>query len=217
MKRWVTRGFVVVLVVAAVAVSVGVWMLREAKEIEPLRGPRPADWAQPMETAGAPNFFKVSDDLYRGAQPTAEGFRGIAKLGVKTDVNLRSFHSDRDLLGGTGLEYEDIPMKAWHPETEDVVRFLEIVGDPEKTPVFVHCQHGSDRTGTVCAVYRIVVQGWTKEEAIREMTRGGYGFHEVWEDLVDYVQDLDVEALREALEAKTGAKGRTVDTMKAPE
>lgn len=196
MRRWIARGFVVVLVLTAVAVPVGVWLRREAKEIEPLPGPRPADWAQPMEIPGAPNFFKVSDDLYRGAQPTAEGFRGIAGLGVKTDVNLRSFHSDRDLLEGTGLEYEDIPMEAWHPETEDVVQFLRIVTDREKTPVFVHCQHGSDRTGTMCAVYRVVVQGWTKEEAVREMTRGGFGFHQVWEDLVDYIQNLDVEAVR---------------------
>lgn len=40
-------------------------------------------------------------------------------------------------------------------------------------------RHGSDRTGTMCALYRIAVQGWSKEDAIREMTAGGFGFHRI--------------------------------------
>ena len=54
----------------------------------------------------------------------------------------------------------------------------------------------------MCAIYRIAVQGWTKDEAIREMTEGGYGFHEVWENLIDFIQALDVDAVR----AKAGIK-----------
>ena len=62
--------------------------------------------------------------------------------------------------------------------------------------MFVHCQHGADRTGTATAVYRIVVEGWTKDEAIREMTQGGYGFHPLWANLIRYVRELDVDRLR---------------------
>jgi len=40
------------------------------------------------------------------------------------------------------------------------------------------------------------VQGWTKDEAIAEMTQGGFGFHEVWQNLVEYLRDLDVEKLK---------------------
>ena len=87
-------------------------------------------------------------------------------------------------------------MKAWHPEREDAVLFLRIVTDPNRTPVLVHCQYGADRTGTMCAIYRIVVQKWPKEEAIREMTEGGFGFHEVWSNLPTWIDELDVEALR---------------------
>lgn len=155
-------------------------------------------WAQPIEKSGLPNFFKVSDDLYRGAQPTAEGFRELEKMGVKTVLNLRAFHSDTDLLEGTALRYEYISFKAWHPEDEDVVKFLKIVTDKKKIPIFVHCQHGSDRTGTMVAIYRIIVQGWTKRDAIKEMTQGGYGFHTIWEDLIDYIQQLDVDRIKRA-------------------
>lgn len=87
-------------------------------------------------------------------------------------------------------------MKAWHPERKEIVRFLQLVTDPGRTPVLVHCQHGADRTGTMCALYRIAVQGWTKEDAIREMTEGGYGFHEVWRNLPSWIAELDIESIK---------------------
>ncbi len=157
---------------------------------------RPASWAQPVVLDGVPNLHQVSTNLYRSAQPTAEGMQNLKKRGVATVVNLRSFHSDRDDIGGTGLAYEHIYMKAWHPERKEIVRFLQIVTDPKRTPVLVHCQHGADRTGTLCAMYRVAVQGWTKEEAIREMTQGGFGFHEVWKNLPSWIADLDIESIR---------------------
>lgn len=152
--------------------------------------------ATPLQRPGLPNLHRVSPVLYRGAQPTAEGFGELKKMGVRTVVNLRWLHSDRDELGETDLAYETISMKSWHPEDEDVVQFLRIVSDSHRTPVFVHCQHGADRTGTMCAVYRIAVQGWTKNEAIQEMTQGGFGFHDGWQNLLNYINDLDVQQLR---------------------
>ena len=74
--------------------------------------------------------------------------------------------------------------------------FLEIVTDPEKRPVFVHCMHGADRTGTMVAVYRIVVEGWDKEKAIDEMRNGPFGFHEIWTGLPEFLKELDIEGLQ---------------------
>jgi protein tyrosine phosphatase (PTP) superfamily phosphohydrolase (DUF442 family) len=157
---------------------------------------RPATWAQPVKLEGVPNLHQVGKNLYRSAQPTAEGMKNLKQHGIETIVSLRSFHSDRDEIGATGLGYEHIYMKAWHPEREEVVRFLQIATNPKRAPVLVHCQHGADRTGTMCAIYRVVVQGWTKEEAVREMTKGGYGFHRVWQNLPGWIKDLDIEAIR---------------------
>jgi protein tyrosine phosphatase (PTP) superfamily phosphohydrolase (DUF442 family) len=122
--------------------------------------------------------------------------QSLKRKGIETIVNLRSLHSDRDEIGSTGLGYEHIYMKAWHPERKEAVRFLQIVTNPKRTPVLVHCLHGSDRTGTMCALYRIAVQGWSKEDAIREMTNGGFGFHDVFDNLPEWIQDLDVESLK---------------------
>ena len=158
--------------------------------------PRPANWAQPVTLAGAPNLHKVGDTLYRGAQPTAEGMKNLSSMGVATVVSLRAFNSDEDELKGLSMRNHRIRMKTWHPEYEDVVKFLKIATDPAQAPVFVHCQHGADRTGTMCAIYRIAVQGWTKEEALREMREGGYGFHEIWGNLPAWIAKLDVGKLR---------------------
>jgi protein tyrosine phosphatase (PTP) superfamily phosphohydrolase (DUF442 family) len=118
------------------------------------------------------------------------------KLGIRTVVSLRAFHSDRDEIGETGLAYEHFSFKTWHPEEEDVVRFLKIVTDPKQTPVLLHCQHGADRTGMMSAIYRVAVQGWTKEEAVREMTTGDFGFHAVWKNLPPWIMALDIDALK---------------------
>ena len=158
---------------------------------------RPQNWAPPIKKAGLPNFHQVSDTLYRSAQPSAEGMQAAKEMGISTVVNLRSFYSDRDEIGDTGLAYEHIYMKAWNPEDKEIVRFLQIITDPKRQPVLVHCQHGADRTGTVCAIYRIFIQGWSKEDAIAEMTTGGYGYHPLWTNLPPYIRGIDVEAISE--------------------
>lgn len=182
---------------------------------------RPASWAQRIVLEGVPNLHQVSTNLYRSAQPTAQGMQSLKEKGVATVVNLRSFHSDRDHIGEAGLAYEHIYMKAWHPEREELVRFLQIVTDPKRTPVLVHCQHGADRTGTMCALYRVAVEGWTKEEAIREMTQGGFGFHEVWGNLPSWIADLDVESIRRDAGIKIGTEqqggGYSPPAMRSPE
>ena len=153
-------------------------------------------WAVRIAKPGLPNFHRVSDDLYRGAQPTAEGFRRLKAMGVKTVIDLRFFHNDREKIAGTELAYEEIPMNTWNVEDEDAVRFLILISDRSRAPFFVHCEHGADRTGVMSAVYRIVIQGWTKDEAIVEMTEGGFGFHGMWQNLVEYLRNLDPEKLK---------------------
>ena len=164
---------------------------------------RPATWAQPIQKPGVPNLHKVTDNLYRSAQPSAEGMWSLRSMGIRTVVSLRSFHSDSALIQPTGLAYERIPVRAWHPEDEEVVQFLKIATDRNRWPILVHCQHGADRAGTMCAIYRVAVQGWTKDEAIREMTEGNFGFHGIWENLVRYIDRLDIERIRRLANIKT--------------
>ncbi|MFH0907479.1 MAG: dual specificity protein phosphatase family protein [bacterium] len=153
-------------------------------------------WATHIDEPGLPNFARVNDHLFRGAQPTAEGFRQLEKLGFRTVVSFRRFHDDKNLLAGTGLAYLRIPMTAALPDVDDIVEFLKIATDTHRWPIFMHCQHGADRTGLQAAAYRMVVEGWSADEAIDEMTRGGFGFHMIYQNLVSLVRSLDAADLR---------------------
>lgn len=167
---------------------------------------RPMDWAQPLKVEGVPNLHKITDGLYRSAQPTAKGMENLKGMGIKTVLNLRSFHSDRDEIGDTDINQKRISMTAWSPEPDEAVRFLKIVTDPTNAPVLFHCQHGADRTGAMCAVYRVAIQGWTKESAIREMTQGGYGFHTLWINLPKWITKLDIDDIKKKAGIEAGKK-----------
>lgn len=147
---------------------------------------------------GLPNFAQVSTNLYRGAQPEAAGFAALARMGVRTVVNLRSLHDD-DLRPEQGLREVRIPMRAGDPELDDVKSFLRAVTAPTNLPAFVHCRRGADRTGLMVASYRIVVEGWEKERAIAEMKGGGFAFFPGYTEIVETLQALDAGALRAEL------------------
>ena len=168
------KGFVTCLMIAC-ALAVG------AAE-------RPAKWAEKIERAGLPNLHRVDAKLYRSAQPTAEGMTNLVALGVKTVVNLRDNHSDSDEIGALPLTAKRIEIFTGNLKVEQVKEFLAIMDDTNAVPVLVHCQHGADRTGTMCAFYRILRQGWEVEDAISEMKDGGYGYHSVWLNLPRFIR-----------------------------
>lgn len=174
---------------------------------------RPDNWAIPLaENSGLPNLNRVSESLYRSAQPTKEGFEYLSTQSVlvkgdrpiNTVVSLRAFNDDAPTVpAGSSLHLEQIRFKTWHPEDEDVIKFLRIATTPSLQPVLVHCQHGSDRTGTMVAIYRIAYEGWTKKQATDEMINGGFGFHPMWQNLLHYIEKLDINTIKEKV-AKQG-------------
>lgn len=152
--------------------------------------------AEPIAQEGLSNFYKVSDTLYRSAQPEKEGFHHLARLGIKTVVDLRLFHSDKEDLESTGIKYVSIPVNTFAPRSDQIHEFLEVVTNPANQPVLVHCKRGADRTGTFVAAYRIVVEDWSTERAIAEMTEGPFEFNPFWSGLPRFIKKLDVAALR---------------------
>lgn len=155
---------------------------------------RPDTWARPLSAPGLKNFHRVSENVYRGAQPGREGFEQLKKLGVRTVLNLREHHSDEELIAGLEFRYVHLPVSTTSPDTNLFERIIRILSDTEAGPVFVHCKHGSDRTGAAVALYRIRRQGWPENEAIHEMTRGGYGYHFFFKDIVKLVRVLSAPA-----------------------
>jgi tyrosine-protein phosphatase SIW14 len=137
------------------------------------------------------NFGEVAPGIYRGAQPDAAGFKALHDLGVKTIVDLQTGHDDTPLFAPKEFDVVRIPIHAGlsadTPSDEQVRAFFDVVTDEKRKPVFVHCAQGKDRTGTMCALYRMEVEGWTPERAIEEMH--AYGYHSFfYGNLQDYVR-----------------------------
>lgn len=160
---------------------------------------RPAEWASPLVVSGVPNLHRIDAHVYRSAQPTAAGMRELEKLGIRTVLCLRDFHDDVDEVRGTDLKIVRIELNAWHTDEQELVKALRVLVDSANWPVLVHCQHGADRTGLVSALYRITVQGWDRERAVDEMTRGGFGFHSLWKGIPRFVRKVDAERIRRQL------------------
>lgn len=152
---------------------------------------RPSTWAVPIVKKNLPNLFKVSDTLYRGAQPTRAGFLELNKMGIKTIINLREHHTDKKLITGMGFNYFAIPTSTTKPDKARYQKALDIMNNPAMQPVFVHCLHGADRTGTAVALYRITVQKWQTEEAIKELQQGGYGHHAMFKDIIKFIRNFN--------------------------
>lgn len=160
---------------------------------------RPADWARQVISGQLDNWYQVDQRLFRSAQPDDEGMAEAAAMGIRRVLDLREYHSDDDEAKGTGLQLYRVPMNAGNIRDEDVVRALKIIAASDE-PILVHCWHGSDRTGTIVAMYRILVQGWSKEAALDELVSGGYGYHSIYGNIPDYIRSADLDKLRGELE-----------------
>jgi protein tyrosine/serine phosphatase len=142
--------------------------------------------------AELPNFHQVNAQLYRGAQPRAGGISKLAKLGIKTIINLRGedekAHAEQKEAEALGLRYFSVPLPGLgRPSDEQVERVLSLINATENQPVFVHCHHGEDRTGTIIAVYRMTHDGWTADQAKAEAKRYGMSWAQV--GMKDYISD----------------------------
>jgi hypothetical protein len=158
---------------------------------------RPSQWAQPIDTHY--NLYQITPTLYRSRQPDAVAQPLLKKLGVVTVVDFIK-ESDSKWLSDPSVTQVQIPLQTVHIDDADIIQSLRAIQTAqEKGPVLIHCKHGLDRTGLVSAMYRIVVQGWSKQAALDEMEHGGYGDEDNLRHGIDYINKVDVDALKTAL------------------
>lgn len=139
-----------------------------------------------------PDFGEISERLYRGGQPSKEGFRLLAAQGVQIVVDQRgSRDNERKVVTDLGMEYVPMPWFCLKPRDEVFAEFLQLLRKNPGKKVFVHCRVGDDRTGAMIAVYRMAEEGWPVEKAQEEMKRFHYNFvhrHLICPPLEDYVE-----------------------------
>jgi len=123
----------------------------------------------PSAPESVPRFHEVTQGIYRGGQPRPEGFEWLKQQGIKTIVNLRREHDEREQVKALGLDYVYLPMDARDEIPMSTLKaFLDILTNPARQPVFVHCRRGADRTGFMVGIYRVAEEGWSAKRAYSE-------------------------------------------------
>lgn len=125
------------------------------------------------------NFHEIKPGVYRGARPEAVGLNAIAKLGVKTIINIdndeQAIEIENNISNNLGMNMILIPLSGfWAPSDEDIDQILALLNDSSLYPIFLHCKHGRDRTGLVSALYRVIYQNWNPAKAYKEMLDLGF-------------------------------------------
>ncbi len=132
------------------------------------------------EVPGISNFHQVDEHVYRGAQPHGEGFVGLAKIGIKTVIDLRGEISEQAVVEKAGMHYVRLPWSGFKaPADSQIATVLSLLNDNSSWPVFVHCKRGADRTGTAIACYRIAHDHWTNQQALEEAKTFGLSSMEI--------------------------------------
>ena len=149
-------------------------------------------WAKPLKKEGLPNLFKVSEKMYRGAQPEKEGFKELKKLGIKTIIDLTGSKKDKKYMKGYNFIYKKIPLTASVPDKKDFQSVVDLMLNSDLWPIFVHCKYGADRTGAIIALYRIKLENWKPHDAVVEMILGGHKFHRKYGKILpEFILDFD--------------------------
>lgn len=123
------------------------------------------------------NYDKVNASLYRGGQPNTLGIEWLRGAGIKSIINLRMasdvWPGEQAAAVANGIQYTNIPLHGFSAPTRAQVEAVLSTIERMPKPVYVHCQHGCDRTGTIIACYRIHRDGWTPKAALKEAVTYG--------------------------------------------
>ena len=145
-----------------------------------------------LTVPGITNFARVDKCLYRGAQPNGDGIKSLARFGVRTIVNLRMTNdvwlAEEAEARAMGITYTNVPMSGIGRPTDEQVAKVLLIIETASDPVFVHCQHGADRTGTIIACYRIRHDKWRNKQALQEAKE--YGMSPLEIGMKHYVVDF---------------------------
>jgi len=146
-----------------------------------------------------PNFYKISDELYRSGQPKINSLGEMGEYDISTVINFRNISGNLRYKRQSDIIFLRSRINTWTISYDDLKQSFQVFLSAKK-PVLVHCKHGADRTGAFIAAYRIIFQGWSKQDAIFELRNGGYGFHEKYfVNIIELINRTDFEVLKSEL------------------
>ncbi|WP_434278879.1 dual specificity protein phosphatase family protein [Acinetobacter sp. CE-15] len=160
---------------------------------------RPKQWG----TIVAPqyNFYRISDTVFRSEQPSAELIPELKTNQIDMVINLRSRNKDKTVFSKQNFQLVHIPINTWAIDRHDLLNIMKTIqiAKAHNQKVLIHCYHGSDRTGASVAMYRIIFENWSVNDALNEMKHGGYGFHPIWGNIEKLFTPENIKWIREQL------------------
>ena len=163
---------------------------------------RPQNWGAQINTQH--NFYQISDTVFRSEQPSADTIPELKKHGIDVVINLRSRNKDKTVFSqssGQGFQLVHIPINTWAIDREDLLTVMQNIQKAKQNNqrMLIHCYHGSDRTGASVAMYRIIFENWSTQDAMNEMKHGGYGFHPIWSNIEKQFSPENITWIRQQL------------------
>lgn len=194
------------LVLFVIISPIGIWA-DDVQTTEVKKLPTVSSWQEALSinAPGLSNAYQLSPMLYRGAQPTEEGYKSLADMGIKAVISFRTKEPNTKLLKELGLVSYHIPINTFRFKNEHAREFLKILSEQEG-PIYIHCYHGSDRTGTMTALYRIVNEHWPREKALKEMQNKKFGFHKIFPNLIRYIKKVNIEDIKPQIKKESKEK-----------
>lgn len=160
---------------------------------------RPENWGQVLKKEQ--NFYQISSFVYRSEQPNDELIPELKKYKIDTVVNLRSRNPDPQVFAQEKFSLLHVPIHTWAIDRNDLLEVMRHIQTAQRAnqKILIHCYHGSDRTGASIAMYRIIFENWSTEDALKEMKHGGYGFHPIWINIEKNFTPENIKWIREQL------------------
>ncbi len=160
---------------------------------------RPKNWGTLISNTH--NFYQISNDVFRSDQPSNELIPSLKQYNIDTVINLRARNEDAKVLKDQPFNLVHIPIYTWAINREDLLQAMRAIQTTKQNnqKVLIHCYHGSDRTGATIAMYRIIFEHWSIDDAVKEMKQGGYGFHVIWKNIDHLLSPENVKWIQQQL------------------
>jgi uncharacterized protein (TIGR01244 family) len=141
---------------------------------------------------GILNYLCLDDHYSTGGQPSMDDLGRMKAEGVKAIINLRrptEFDAEGEAAKAKelGLRYFLIPVDSKNPNDEEAAAFLKILDDPQNRPAFIHCA-SANRVGAFWMIRRVLVDGWSVEDAEHEADKIGLRGPELRAFARDYIR-----------------------------
>jgi uncharacterized protein (TIGR01244 family) len=138
--------------------------------------PASCDTLQILTEAAPLRSYAVTEQVLLAGQPQVEDWQRLAAE-YQTVLNIRS-DAERAAVqqanaAAAGLRYIHAPWPAYELAAEHLAAFAKLVEAPETGRLVFHCRSAT-RVGLIWMLYRMIHQGWTRDQAAAELRAAGY-------------------------------------------